>query len=159
MGHSNALKQIVGVKHAKSYTIPKKNKKEIIHKRVCVIVKNGNKNKKEIIQQIKNTKLYFGDKNLKIKFIKEKSFLKKHNKIYHAGKVFTKFKMLNENFNLKLETNMSSNPLFTAKIMIVYAKALKNIKNKLGAGAYTALDIPPAFLHIKGKFNAIESYC
>ena len=151
MGHSNALKEIEGVVKAKSYTIPKNksvakmrnnlsNKFEIIRK--CVIVKKDSKSKSEIINKIRENKTYFGDCKLKVKFVSEKNFENKYNKNFHQGEVFSNFNIDEEKFSISYKVKMTSNALFTARILLMYAAAIKKIKKKMGAGAFTILEIP-----------------
>ncbi len=151
MGHTNALKEIDGIVKAKSYTIPNKNsvlkmrknlsnKFEVIRK--CVIVKDNLKSKNEIISKIKQNETYFGDCKLKVKFVKEQVFNKKHNGNFHQGEVFSNFNIDEEQFSISYKVKMTSNALFTAKILLMYASAIKKIKKKMGAGAFTILEIP-----------------
>ena len=168
MGHSNALKEIDGVLNARSYTIPikssvrkmrknKTQKLQIIRK--CYVVKKSSASKENIIKNIKLNKTYFGDCKLQVKFISEQTFENKHNKIFHEGEVFSNFKIFDDKFETSFKVKMTSNALFTAKILLMYALKFKQIKQYLGAGAYTILDLPMSKVINLSKKELIKLYC
>ncbi len=154
-GHSEALRCIKGVKDAVQYTVPneklvKKLKQgkiselqdeKSLHVRECFIVAPA-KDRKAIVKKVIGMPNYFKGYKTKIKFIDEVEMLK-HKKLFHAGQVFTLGGELA--FSLKID----SNPDFTAKVLIAYARVLHNYYLSQSYGAYTILDIP--FSHLLGS--------
>ena len=56
-----------------------------------------------------------------------------------------------EDSSSKFSVKMENNPLFTAKIIYAYTKAIKS----LPIGAYSTLDIPVRLLEINNNFNSL----
>jgi len=149
-GHSQALRNIAGVKDAIQYTIPNKaiikqiksgiapivNPKDF-HTRHCLVVASDNHAK--IKQTIVNMPDYFDGYKTTVNFVDEPT-LSKHNNLYHAGEVVT----LGNTIDFKL--TIPSNPDFTAKIMLSYGIALYNLINAKKYGAHSILDIAPKYL-------------
>ena len=147
-GHSEALRCVKDVKDAIQYTIPniklvnklksgdisKLDNEKDLHLRQCFVV-TDQKNKKEIESKIINMPNYFKGYKTIIKFITPVQMLK-HNKMFHAGEVFTVGGDLS--FKLKID----SNPNFTARVMILYSKVLFNYYINEKFGAYSILDVP-----------------
>lgn len=153
-GHSDALRKINGIEDAIQYTIPQSGiiKKLLnnekfnslnMHKRICyVCVKNGiniDKIKKEIL----NMPYYFKGQDVEINFCSQLDILKKKMKMFHGGKVVAiqKDKMASAVFDVK----MKSNPIFTANILLSFAKIIKS----LAVGVYSPLEISPLQLDKK----------
>lgn len=163
LGHTNALKKIGGIIDAKQYTIPCKKALKCayrgkkmpahIHLRKCFIVTN--QNHKKIRQKICAIPHYFKGEKIKIKFVNQETLNKKHNKLFHKGKIIC----TNENASLTLDLKMKSNPIFTASIMIAYAFALEKIANSKVFKAFTPLQIPVSWLSNKNENQTIKDYC
>lgn len=154
-GHTQAIKQIKGVEDAVQFTLPNKkfiNKikkgKNISnqgnHKRICYVVCQ-NQNKKKIKNLIINMPNYFKGYKTKIHFVNQKK-LNKIKSFSHKGTVLTNNNTMNFSLNLK------SNPDFTAKILIAYAKSFKILKTAKNFGAYTIFDLPLSYI-IDDKFK------
>lgn len=155
-GHTQAIKQVQNVIDGIQYTIPKseiikqvkagviKNPDSTqLHKRICYITaKKSHQN--EISQTIKNLPNYFAGYETHIHFV-SKPALQKYKKQYHSGEVFC----VNDELNFKIKT--SSNPDFTAKIMLTYAPALIKLQKQKRYGAYSILDIPIGYLSCNQK--------
>ena len=166
-GHSEAIKRIQGVKYAVQYTVPKENAmKSAIngekgtppkesHIRECYVVSDC-ENKGLIEEKIKAIPEYFSGYETYVNFITEEEFFKQHNSNHHGGRVisFGKTNARSDNsaiidFKLKI----SSNPDFTARIMLAYARAAKKLSDMQIFGAKTPLDIPPSFLLSEDIFS------
>lgn len=157
-GHTNAIKNVPGVIDAIQFTIPlkKKNKafkqtgnveNKTLHLRMCYVVARKNV-RKSIKQQIVNMEHYFKGNKTKVKFVSSKK-LKRLKTDFHKGEIITQNNV--SNFSLDLQ----SNPDFTAKVMLVYAKVMIDfIKNKK-YGSYTILDIPLSNLVKNNKYNIL----
>ena len=155
-GHTNALKQISGVKDALQFTIPnkkilKKCKKDSSfvppekdkHSRLCYIVKEETASAKEIIKTVRQMPNYFEGYKVKIKFVSQHSLDKLKKDKSHRGQVFDKFSILGRHFEMWFGLELESNALFTARIMQTCINALLSYKNHKKYGAYSMLDIPP----------------
>lgn len=162
-GHSDAIRQIDGVKKGIQYTIPKEEVLEKIrngenlklstrekHSRLCFVVleKFGDKDKVE--KSIKEMKDYFLDYDTEVRFISEGEFEKNHSHMPHGGRVIRIGKTSEKN-NGKIEfsLDLESNPEFTAGILVAYARAVYRMAKEKKSGAITVFDIPLAYLSIK----------
>ncbi len=155
-GHSEAIRKIQNVNGAIQYTIPIKYKiKKLksgevvsgnLHWRQCYVVADK-KYQPMIKKKIINLPNYFHGYKTIVKFVSEDE-LKKHNKLFHCGEVFT----LGNNYNFSLKTE--SNPHLTAKIMIAYSVVLFEYYNSKQFGAYSILDVPIAKI-IKNSYKCL----
>jgi len=134
LGHTNAIKQISGVKDALQFTVPVA--KENRHKRVCHIVANQD-DQERIEWEIKTMPHYFAGTETEVRFVPR---IRKSLK--HGGHVIAHDKMSQAQFRLK----MKSNPHFTAQIMLAYATAAVRLRNEKKFGVFTVTDIPPKYL-------------
>ena len=161
-GHSDAIRQISGVKYAVQYTIPIDNALELVrkgdnpiltprqkHLRECFVVAEPNTDLIVIEQAIQTMPHYFSDYETTVHFISEEEYQAKHLKMPHGGFVFRTGKTGDEDkhhqrmeFSLQLE----SNPEFTASIMVAYSRAAYRLYQKGETGAKTVLDIPIGLL-------------
>jgi len=134
LGHSNAIRTIDGVKDAIQFTIPviKRN----THKRICHVVAPKHL-RRRIAKEIKTMPHYFAPYKTKVKF---KEFLQVQN--HHAGQIFAGDDMSSAEFKISL----TNNPHLTAQIMLSYAIASVNIKNRGLSGVFTVADIAPKYL-------------
>lgn len=144
-GHTQAIKQIKGVKDALQFTIPNthaiskiKHGKNVgtqnSHFRKCFIVANK-KDEKQIRNEIINMPHYFKGYKTSVKFVSKKQ-LQKLKSFSHKGEIVSAKNILNFSLNIK------SNPDFTAKIMILFAKSLNFFHKNCNYGAKTIFDIP-----------------
>ena len=80
--------------------------------------------------------------------------------MYHKGEVISNSAgKTNSMFSMNFKLKMQSNPDFTAKIMLAYAKAVINLKNQKMFGAYTPLNIPISYLFSAKEKNILFSLC
>ena len=146
-GHSEALRNIKGIKDAIQFTIPnlefvnqcrkdpsifvEENKK---HLRKCYICLDGTRPFKEICNEINNTEHYFKGQETNIIECGENEIAELKKKMFHRGEIFAGDEQTNMNFGVKME----SNPNFTAKIVLAYAHAITKLPPKV----YSVLDVP-----------------
>ena len=151
-GHTQAIKNIQGVIDGIEFTLPNKKaikqiKKGInvtntsFHSRLCFVVADY-KDRNRIRDQIVNMPDYFLGYKTTVKFVSQ-SKLNRLKTFKHRGEVTTCNNVIN--FSL----NLSSNPKFTAKIAICYAKSVKKLDK---FGAYSIFDIPISHI-IDDKFK------
>ncbi len=167
-GHSEAIRRIEGVRYAIEYTAPKEeavknaflginSDAKISHVRECYVVSESGL-EMEIEEKIKNMPEYFLGYETIVNFISEEEFLKSHNLNFHGGRVISVGKTGSENDNvatMALSVEMSSNPEFTASIMLAYARAAKRLFDLKIFGAKTSLEVPPSFLFDGQLFNLL----
>lgn len=162
-GHSDAIRRISGVKFGVQYTIPMESSLEKVrsgvnpelstrekHERVCYVVEKENADRQLIEKTIKTMPDYFEPYNTTVHFIDEKTFKKDHNKMPHGGFVIRTATSANNNkqkaeFQLQLESNAE----FTSSILVAYARAAYRFKTDGKTGAFSVLDVPPAYLSAK----------
>lgn len=169
-GHSNAIKQIQGVKRAIAYTLPvktyiKKARKGIndiprekMHKRKCFVVADKFSDKKKIESEIKGISDYFDDSAI-VKFLTEANFIKKHKNYPHGGRVIRNCNVTDGNricaeFSIKSD----SNPFLTGSILAAYANALDKLYKTGKRGAVTIFDIPFSYLFYETKEEMIKRF-
>lgn len=157
-GHSDAIRRVEGVRNAIQYTLPNK---EILnkcrssfyfsptekekHKRECFISLKDGADKEKIEKVVKSMPNYFLGYDTMVNFEDEKSILKRQTKMSHKGFVFKNFTACSHRFRLKFYVSMTSNPHFTAILMIMGAKAVARLVADKKYGAYSILDIPPKY--------------
>lgn len=149
-GHTQAIKNINGVVDGLQFTLPNeeiiskiKNGEDFspskkFHRRLCYVVCKQSEQKK-IKSEIENMPDYFLGYDTEIHFVSQKQ-LDNLKSFSHKGEVFTKNNILN--FSL----NLPSNPQFTARVMITFAKAYPKLKLNQNFGAFNIFDIPMKFV-------------
>ncbi|MBQ3016842.1 MAG: diaminopimelate dehydrogenase [Clostridia bacterium] len=163
-GHSEALRNIDGVKYAIQYTVPLAASREAayrgefvsageLHKRVCYVVCEKN-DRKRIAEQIKNTEGYFRGYETEIYFITEDEFFEKHTRLYHKGEVISVGKTGDNTQLATFSLKLDSNPDFTANILLASARAVDRLHKEGAVGAISIFDIPPRFF-IHGEYGGM----
>lgn len=145
-GHTQAIKNISGVKDALQFTVPnvqiidaikRGEEKEVsknFHKRVCYVVCEKSEQKR-IENEIKNMPDYFLGYETSVNFVSQ-SVLDGLKSFAHKGEVITQSNVLNFSLNLK------SNPDFTARVMTTFARAYAKLKQDKIYGAFDIFDLP-----------------
>ena len=157
-GHSEAIRKIDGVLLAKQYTIPKDSALKAAregqgqsltvrdkHLRECYVVAKEGANKAVIEDKIKNMPDYFAPYDTIVHFISKEEFEKEHSGSEHGGFVLANGDICSNTCNLELSLNAQSNPLFTASVLIAYAKANALAYQKGDRGAKSMIDIPISY--------------
>lgn len=166
-GHSEAIRKIEGVVDAVQYTIPKEESLKIARERIkklttkekhlrkCYVVVEENANKTKVEKEIKTMPYYFFDYETEVNFIDKKE-MKKHKKMPHGGYVIRNGETGENKHLLEYKINLSSNPDFTASILIAFARANFKLQNAKQYGAKTVFDIPPYMLSNKDRESLIK---
>ncbi len=167
MGHTNAIKNVDGVKNAVQYTIPNKRAVKQAkqgtkinipkHFRLCFVC--SDKNKKEIKNQIKNIPNYFKGQPTFVKFISEKRIIKKQKNLAHKGSIYSSFIDKKEKISSCVSLKTTSNPILTAKIIMAYLTALEKMINNNYHQALTPIQIPVSWLIDQPDLNIIAQFC
>ncbi len=170
-GHSNAVRDIAGVKQAVQYTIPKdaaislakqgdncKLSNQQKHIRECFVVCDK-ADESRIANEIRTMPQYFEGYETILNFISEEQFNREHaGKLNHGGLIIGSGIHASGNTSrMTFELNLDSNPKFTAGIMLAYARALMKLKNQGKFGAFSVLDIPPVLLLDADRENIIKN--
>lgn len=162
-GHSDAIRRIDGVKNAIQYTIPVEEAMDRVrngenpelttrekHIRECFVVAEDDADKERIETEIKTMPNYFDEYDTTVHFITEEELKENHSKMNHGGFVIHSGSTGDNNkhvieFSLKLD----SNPQFTSSVLIALARANYRLQKEGKKGAFSILDIPPAYLSPK----------
>jgi len=161
-GHSDAIRNVKGVKYAAQYTIPVENAIAEVRKgnnptftarqkhiRECFVVAEHNADLHAIAQTIKTMPHYFCDYDTFVHFISEEEFKAAHAKMPHGGLVYRTGVTGNENrhkHRMEFSLQLDSNPEFTANVMVAYARAAYHLSLNGEVGAKTVFDIPLSML-------------
>ena len=159
-GHSDAIRQIQGVKDARQYTHAKPEtiqrvrdgenpvlKPGDMHQRECFVVLEEGISETEIRNKILNMPSYFEPYTTTVKFISQEEMDKTHSDMPHDGLVIASSETGNGNRTvIEYRNQWESNPEATANILIAYARAAHKLSKDGKTGALTILDIPPAYL-------------
>jgi len=170
MGHSNAIRRIKGVKDARQYThaIPeaveraKQGEKLTpgeMHWRDCKVVLEEGSDEEKIRREIVNMPGYFAPYHTKVEFVSQKDLDTKYSSMPHDGVVIATALMGNGNRGIiEYRNQWQSNPEATANIMVAHARAAHRLKEEGKSGAYTILDIPPAFLSPRSTQELLKRF-
>jgi len=169
-GHSDAIRQIDGVKLAAQYTIPidkavatvRSGQRPVFltrekHKRECHVVCESDADKTKIEDAIKTMPHYFADYDTKVTFIEEDEFLAKHNKMPHGGMVLRSGSTSRNNQHMEFSLKLESNPEFTGSLMVAYARAAYRMSQEGFYGAKTVFDVPLSYLSEKDRDTLIKN--
>lgn len=156
-GHSEALRRLPGVIDARQYTIPKENilqdvrngntspPVQLSHKRLCYIVAQPDTDLPFLEKTIRNIPNYFQDYETEIHFISQEEMTKQHGRLPHGGYVIcTQSGSDKDTQCMELKLQLSSNPAFTAAVLVACARAAVRLYRCGERGCRTMLDIPPA---------------
>jgi diaminopimelate dehydrogenase len=161
-GHSFALRRIEGVLDAIQYTVPKLDALDAVrggenpnltvrdkHLRECYVVAAENADLAKIEREIRTMPDYFADYDVLVHFISMEEMREKHAKMPHAGFVFRSGSTGDNAQVIEYSLKLSSNPEFTASVLVAYARAAARLAREGNFGAKTVLDVPPAYLSPK----------
>ena len=159
-GHSDAIRQVKGVRDARQYTIPIEEAVEKVrsggqpalatrekHIRDAYVMAEEGADLEQISRDIKGMPNYFADYETKVTFISQEEMNKNHAEMPHGGFVKRNGKTAEGyshiiEFSMKLE----SNPAFTASMLLAYVRAAYRMNQEGNLGAKTVIDIPAAYL-------------
>ena len=164
-GHSDAVRQIEGVKDAKQYTIPVEEALEAVrngenpelttrqkHTRECFVVLEEGADAAKVEEEIKTMPNYFADYDTTVHFISEEELKAEHGGIPHGGFVLrsgvTGWEKENKHL-VEYRLKLDSNPEFTSSVIVAYARAAYRLYQEGQAGCKTVFDIAPAYLSPK----------
>lgn len=173
-GHSDAIRQIEGVKDAIQYTVPNEEAIDRVrnfenpnltvrekHTRECyVLVKEGYE-KSEIEKAIKEMPYYFDEYDTVVNFVDEEEMKKHKEKLPHGGFVLRSGNNGENNKNnsiVEFSLKLDSNPEFTSGVLIAYARAACRLNKENNIGAKTVLDVPISYLLRVNERSELNKY-
>jgi diaminopimelate dehydrogenase len=159
-GHSDAARQVHGVRDARSYTLPIERAVEHVrrgempafskreqHQRVVYVVPEAGADREKIRQTIVTMPHYFADYNTEVIFITQEEMAARHARLPHGGFVFAAGGTGEKNRHvLEYRCQLASNPEFTGNVLVAFARAAHRLSAEGRSGAFTVLDIPPRYL-------------
>ncbi len=170
-GHSDAIRQIQGVKDARQYThaVPeaieqaKKGKSDLkVGERVwreCFVVLDETSDydlgRKAITKAIKQMPSYFKNYRTEVNFVSQKELERVHSDMPHDGVVIA---ATQDGRNIEYACKWPSNPNGTAGILVACARAVHRFYNKGKTGAITMLDVPPALYSTYSKEDLLRDF-
>lgn len=163
-GHSEAIRGIGGVRCAVQYTEPRSDALTLAeagvrlsdtdrHRRVCYIACERGEEKR-IDGEVRALEGYFRGYETEVRFITEEELVREHQGLAHSGRVLSvgRSGAYGENRSrLDFSLTLSSNPEFTAGVMLSAALATLRMRSEGRVGAYTLADVPLSYLLPRGR--------
>ena len=171
-GHSDAIRRIPGVVSAVQYTVPVECNVEAVrngecpsltarqkHTRECYVVAKEGADRESIEKTIKNMPNYFAPFQTVVNFISQEELDRDFSGLPHGGCVIAAGTAADGSFS-KIEYHCSwgSNPVATASVLVAHARAVMRLKNEGKSGAFTILDIPPAYLSAFSQEELLKKF-
>jgi diaminopimelate dehydrogenase len=161
-GHSEAIRQIRGVKDARQYTVPKEAAIEAVrgglqpdlttadkHSRECYVVVEPDADLSAIEAEIKSMPHYFADYETAVHFISQDELERDHQGLPHSGLMIrsgSTGQNREHGHTMSFDIQLDSNPDFTAHVLLACARAAWKMAQSGQYGAKTIFDIPPIYL-------------
>lgn len=159
-GHSDALRHIEGVADAVEYTLPDEKALAAAragrgvglneykkHTRLCFIVAKAGADQQKIVKKIREMPHYFAGYQTEVNFITAEEMRKEHAAMPHGGRVICIGETgVGERQRIEYSLSLDSNPSFTGRVMVAFARALYRLSGSGTRGCLTVFDIPPALL-------------
>lgn len=159
-GHSDALRRIPGVADARQYTIPVPAALDAVraggspqlttrqkHTRECWVVLEEGADAQAVEKQIVEMPNYFDEYDVTVNFISQEELDRDHAGLPHGGFVIRTGTTAGGNdCRIEYSLDLSSNPEFTACVLVSYARAVARLAAEGATGCKTVFDIAPAYL-------------
>ena len=172
MGHSDALRTIPGVKDARQYTHAVTESIEKVragknpeftagdmHTRACYVVLEEGADAEKIAETIRTMPGYFAPYKTEIHFVSQEYLNEKCAGFPHDGLVVAAGVTGNGNpARVEYRCQWGSNPEATANVLVAHARAAVRLSKEGKSGAYTILDIPPAYFSMHSKEELLKKF-
>ncbi len=170
MGHSDAIRRVEGVEDARQYThaipsaIERARRGEPLtpgemHWRECFVVARDGADKDRIAREIKAMPHYFAPYETSVAFIDADELREKHGGMPHDGMVVaTATTAGGARGVIEYGNRWDSNPAATAGILVAYARAADRLRRDGRCGAFTVLDIPPAYVSPRSRARLLDEF-
>lgn len=171
-GHSNAIRDVEGVKNAVQYTIPVEEAVKRVrngenpdlttrekHLRECFVVLEDGADPEKVKHDIVTMPNYFAEYDTIVHFISEEELKKEHSGMPHGGFVIRSGVTGADTKQLvEFSLNLESNPEFTASVLLAYARAAYRMYEEGWCeGARTVYDVPPILLTPKSEEELLRT--
>lgn len=170
MGHSDAIRRIPGVKDARQYTHAEPTAMNRVrsgenpilspgdmHWRECFIVLEDGADAVAIEQSVKNMPNYFAPYQTIVNFISQEELERDFSGLPHGGCVIAAGTTAEGgSAQIEYRCNWGSNPDATASILVAHARAVMKLKSEKKSGAFTILDIPPAYFSLASQEELLK---
>ena len=171
-GHSDAIRKVEGVADAIQYTIPIQEALNTVrtgsnpqlttrekHWRDCYVALKPEADPEAVKQAIVTMPNYFSDYDTIVTFESPEKISERKRQMPHGGFVMTSGETGNGNNALIEYTNQwKSNPEATGSILIACARANYRLQQDKKFGAFTMLDIPPAYLSPRSQEELLKNW-
>ena len=171
-GHSDAIRQVKGVKDAIQYTVPEEDAVNKVRKgmnpdlatrekhwRDCFVVAEENADLKQIEHNIETMPKYFADYDTKVTFVSQERMNEMKKKMPHGGFVIATGNTGDNNKAItEYKCSWGSNPEATGNILVAYARAAYKMHKEGKKGAFTLLDIPASYLSPHSKKELLSGF-
>ncbi|MBE6389094.1 MAG: diaminopimelate dehydrogenase [Lentisphaerae bacterium] len=172
MGHSDALRTIPGVKDARQYTHAVSSAIEKVragenpefsagdmHTRECFVVLEDGADPEAVAQTIRTMPGYFAPYQTEIHFVTQEFLNEKCAGFPHDGLVVAAGVTGKGNpARIEYRCQWASNPEATANVLVAHARAVYRLAGEGKAGAFTILDIPPAYFSCHDRDTLLSSF-
>ncbi len=161
MGHSDAIRQIKGVKDARQYThaitetierIRRGENPDLrpgeMHWRECYVVLEADNplERQRVEHEIQTMPDYFEDYRTVVNFISKEELQKSHSSMHHDGVVIASGETSpGIRATIEYKNTWECNPEGTAGILVPTARAVHRLNKEGKYGALRIIDIPPAY--------------
>ena len=172
MGHSDALRTIPGVADARQYThaVPAAMadvragvKREFtagdLHTRECFVVLEAGADAAAIEATIKSMPGYFAPYQTTVNFVSQEELNERFGGSPHDGCVIASGTTGDGNMAvMEYRCAWGSNPEATANILVAHARAAARLAAEGKIGAFTILDIAPAYFSSRDKSELLKKF-
>lgn len=174
MGHSDAVRQVKGVKDARQYTHAISEAIERVrngenpnlsagemHWRECQVVLENDtpEERKRVSGEVKNMENYFAPYKTTVDFVSQSELEEKYSGMPHDGLVLAVGETGNGNKAIIEYKNVwENNPEATGNVLVACARACHRFKKEHKTGAYTMLDIAPAYLSPRSHDELLKDF-
>ncbi len=171
-GHSDAVRQVDGVRDARQYTLPIDEAIERVregerpdltagemHTRLVYVVADEGADRDRIEQEIKGMPHYFAPYETEVHFISRGEMASEHDEYPHGGFVMASGKTGDGNSALiEYRVDWDSNPEATGNILVAHARAAYRMNRRDETGARTILEIPPLDLSPHSRDELLRNF-
>ena len=141
MGHTTSLLSLVGVANAIQITEP--GEARGTQNRRCFIALKSGVSADKIEELIRTSPRFADAVELFIYFVSPEEVAERRRNMFHGGEIYRGETNEEDSVNfMRYEMRTESNPGFTAQLLLAGAQAVQRIKERLGPGAYTPIDVP-----------------
>ena len=174
MGHSDAIRQIPGVKDARQYTHAKPGAIDAMRRgkaedltpadkmwRDCVVVLENDSldERNRVAKEIITMPAYFKPYHTKVQFVTQEVLDRNHSGMPHDGLVIAAGTTGQGNeVSIEYKFQQESNPEATANILVACARAVHRLHDAGSVGAITMLDIPPAMYSLSSRDELLKDF-